>query len=195
MNWFGGAFIIALAAIALWMSSSVGESGAHSPPTAPAIGAYSSAEEQEHFSVSPVSPWEEIVGATLIEPSGSAVQSSSLGGDFLAVYFSASWCPPCRRFLPVLKEFYQSSKGTVQVVLMGQDQTPSARESYYRNSGMPWKSVPFDSPLPDALALKMGVRGIPSLVVFDRRGNIVSDDGATDIMKSPGSVPLSWQPQ
>ena len=29
------------------------------------------------------------------------------GKDVICFYFSAHWCPPCRAFTPVLKEFYE----------------------------------------------------------------------------------------
>ena len=31
------------------------------------------------------------------------------GKEFICIYFSAHWCPPCRGFTPVLKDFYQVS--------------------------------------------------------------------------------------
>ena len=29
------------------------------------------------------------------------------GKKFVGFYFSAHWCPPCRGFTPVLKDFYE----------------------------------------------------------------------------------------
>ena len=47
----------------------------------------------------------------LIKADGTKKPSSEVfaGKDFICIYFSAHWCPPCRGFTPVLKDFYEVS--------------------------------------------------------------------------------------
>merc|ERR1711902_360655 len=49
---------------------------------------------------------------TLIKVDGSKIQASQALSekDIVCLYFSAHWCPPCRGFTPVLKEFYEKVK-------------------------------------------------------------------------------------
>ena len=53
-----------------------------------------------------------ISGQTLVKADGSKVQASTAltGKNVICLYFSAHWCPPCRAFTPVLKDFYEVSK-------------------------------------------------------------------------------------
>lgn len=41
---------------------------------------------------------------------GTEVGAEALDGKVLAVYFSASWCAPCKQFTPVLKKVYNKLK-------------------------------------------------------------------------------------
>ena len=45
-------------------------------------------------------------GTSLVRWDGSRVLTTALEGKIVALYFSAHWCPPCRQFTPVLKQFY-----------------------------------------------------------------------------------------
>lgn len=42
----------------------------------------------------------------LCQADGSEVTAEALEGKVLAVYFSASWCAPCKQFTPILKSVY-----------------------------------------------------------------------------------------
>ena len=52
-------------------------------------------------------------GHTLIRADGSrvAAQDALREKSLVLFYFSAHWCPPCRGFTPVLKDFYEVSGG------------------------------------------------------------------------------------
>ncbi len=45
----------------------------------------------------------------LLSKDGQVSALDALRGKYVGVYFSASWCPPCQRFTPMLVEAYTSS--------------------------------------------------------------------------------------
>ena len=50
-----------------------------------------------------------IKGNSLIRADGSSksAESALQGKEVVLIYFSAHWCPPCRGFTPILKDFYE----------------------------------------------------------------------------------------
>jgi nucleoredoxin len=138
------------------------------------------------------SPWADILGQELVLRTGEIVETKSLAAPLLALYFSASWCPPCRKFTPELIEFYEKNRDRVDVVLMGMDQTEAGREKYFSKSQMPWLSVPFNSVTPPMLFEKLGQSGIPALVIINSNGEIVTDNATADITRNPDKAVDEW---
>ena len=67
------------------------------------------------------------------------------GAQFVGIYFSAHWCPPCRGFTPILGQFYEevNKDGKVfEVIFITSDRDEAAFKEYF--SLMPWKAAPFE---------------------------------------------------
>ncbi|KAF7018488.1 hypothetical protein CFC21_031772 [Triticum aestivum] len=116
----------------------------------------------------------------LIRNSGEQVKISSIEGDTVAIYFSASWCPPCQRFTPKLIEAYKelTSHGkSFEVIFVSGDQDEEAFNAYFAK--MPWLAVPFsDSEGRKSLDERFEVNGIPHLVFLDAKtGEVLTDEG------------------
>ncbi len=48
------------------------------------------------------------IAGSLIDNQGKSVPLDRLAGKIVGLYFSAQWCPPCRRFTPELASFYKT---------------------------------------------------------------------------------------
>ena len=81
----------------------------------------------------------------LVDKAGKAVTAAALGKPkYIAYYFSASWCGPCRAFSPKLAAEYEAlKKGGVQVVLAGCDRDKKSMLAYMNSAGhqQPWPGV------------------------------------------------------
>ena len=61
-----------------------------------------------------------------------------------ALYFSAHWCAPCRKFTPQLVEFYNRvapQHPEFELVFVSDDRSPFGMETYMRD--MPWLAIDF----------------------------------------------------
>lgn len=109
----------------------------------------------------------------------------------IALYFSARWCGPCRKFTPQLVEFYNRvapQHPEFEIVFVSNDRTLFAMEAYMRDTQMPWPAIDF-SKLPGKAALqKYAGDGIPCLVLLDASGKVISDTYAGTNRLGPEKV-------
>ncbi|KAL6983700.1 protein-disulfide reductase [Sarracenia purpurea var. burkii] len=130
----------------------------------------------------------------LIRSNGDQVKVSDLIGKVVGLYFSGSWCGPCRRFTPDLVEVHEelSPKAEFEVVFISSDRVDEAFDAYFAK--MPWLAVPFsDSDTRKRLTELFKVRGIPHLVILDGKGKVLSDQGVK-IVKEYGAEGYPFTP-
>jgi nucleoredoxin len=98
--------------------------------------------------------------------------------QYYVFYYTASWCPPCQAFSPSLVEFYNKNKNDkFELVLITSDRSEDAMEGYAAEKKMPWPQLKQS----DAPSFKEkhdhGVKGIPSVIVCNLEGEIISRNG------------------
>lgn len=107
------------------------------------------------------------------------LQEADLGAkDYYAIYYSAHWCPPCRKFTPKLVSFYNNyskKHDNFEIIFVSNDQNEMAMENYIKEAKMPWPALKFDENKKQHPATNYSGNGIPYLVLIDNNGNVLAD--------------------
>jgi nucleoredoxin len=120
------------------------------------------------------------------------VPLDALSDKTVMLYFSASWCPPCRAFTPALIKFYKQHKTAknFEVVFCSWDSSEAEFDTYFGTH--PWLAMKRKDV--DELANELGVRTIPSLVVLNgATGEIITKEGRMAVVKDPLAEKFPWE--
>ena len=133
----------------------------------------------------PVPKIENVIGAklsNLVSLEGkklTAFDAAPLAAKkYLAVYYSASWCGPCRNFTPDLVKWYnrnRSKNELFELIFVSADRSADQMAQYMVDDKMPWPAMEFASIKTGNPIVGKGGPGIPSLVVFDAGGKPVAE--------------------
>jgi len=96
---------------------------------------------------------------------------------FILYYFSAHWCAPCRKFTPQLVEYYNrvaAQHPEFEIVFYSFDKSAAEMESYMRGMNMPWPAIDYEKRNEKPELLKPAGDGIPSLVLVEASGKLIS---------------------
>ncbi|GMS84374.1 hypothetical protein PENTCL1PPCAC_6549, partial [Pristionchus entomophagus] len=116
----------------------------------------------------------------------------ALVGKWVLFYFSAFWCPPCRRFSKILKKFYEEARSIrshVEVVFVSSDRSENEMKEYLSIQS-DWLFLPFASSIIPDLSRRFGVAGIPAVVVVSPTGEVISTKGRHEIETRSSTVKL-----
>jgi len=148
-------------------------------------------------------PWlppttSEALGEEFVRNDGTKVTREELEGKYIALYFSAHWCGPCRSFTePVLKPVYLQALADDkpwEIIFVSSDQSKEEFDNYFAE--MPWVAVPFeDRARKELLSTRFGVRGIPTLIMLDQDLNVVNKACTNAVMRDPTAANFPWQPK
>ncbi|XP_021093873.1 nucleoredoxin isoform X1 [Heterocephalus glaber] len=142
-------------------------------------------------------PFREVIAGPLLRNNGQSLDSSSLEGSHVGVYFSAHWCPPCRSLTRVLVESYRKIKEAGQkfeIVFVSADRSEESFKQYF--SEMPWLAVPYtDEARRSRLNRLYGIQGIPTLIVLDPQGEVITRQGRVEVLNDEDCREFPWHPK
>ncbi len=99
------------------------------------------------------------------------VALASFKGKPTVVNLWATWCPPCRREMPVLQQA-QAARPDVHFVFLNQGEAAAKVQSYMAAQQLPLDNVLLDER--GEVARQLGVRGLPTTLFFDAGGKLVA---------------------
>ena len=140
----------------------------------------------------------ELTKTTLVLANGKSVKGASALANkkYIALYFSAHWCGPCRGFTPDLVKFRDNCANKnlpFEVVFVSSDKSNDEMKEYMTGMDMKWLAIPYASPLREKIKSQFNVHGIPTLIILDEKGNVVSRDARWDVAMLGNDAYKRWQ--
>ncbi len=101
---------------------------------------------------------------------GQTVQLASFQGKPTVVNLWATWCPPCRREMPVLREA-QAQRQDINFVFLNQGESPERVRSFLASQNLPLRNVLLD--VHGRAGTELGHRALPTTLFYDAQGRLV----------------------
>jgi len=110
---------------------------------------------------------------SLVTMRGDNLSSESLSGKIVILEFWATWCPPCVKMVPHLKELHENyeEKG-VQLISVSIDDKAGTAQRFINNHKMAWTQV-HDGSQTKSYSKMFGVRGIPHAFIISPDGEVL----------------------
>eukprot|EP00927_Polykrikos_kofoidii_P075123 TRINITY_DN71192_c0_g1_i1.p1 TRINITY_DN71192_c0_g1~~TRINITY_DN71192_c0_g1_i1.p1 ORF type:complete len:274 (-),score=33.84 TRINITY_DN71192_c0_g1_i1:113-934(-) len=142
-------------------------------------------------------PLARLFGERLLASAGRYVQTKDAlaGASAVGVYFSASWCPPCRGFTPQLIDSYTRALEVknFRCVLVSWDRDEASFDQYF--TSMPWFALPYaDDKRREDLNQHFGVKSIPTLAVVSPDGTTITTEARNAVVRDPDGQDYPWKP-
>ncbi len=130
------------------------------------------------------SPGNPAANFSTVDINGDSLKLSDFKGKYVLLDFWASWCGPCRKGNPHLKELYAKLKvqGIEFIGISDDDSKPDAWRKAVEKDGLPWrhvlrgfdmakrlKNLPNDNDISD----KFGIHSLPTKILIDPSGMII----------------------
>ena len=108
-------------------------------------------------------------------------------------YFASGYCPPSINFTSTLIKFYKEMNITdklLEIIYIPYDKDENEYKTHIEN--MPFLRYSFQDSQVNELIQKFKITGIPKLLIFDNKGNLLSKDGRREVCLDGEEAFLKW---
>ena len=109
--------------------------------------------------------------------------------EYYIVYYSASWCGPCRKLAPHSVEGYNRhivGQDKVELISINFDNSPATAQAWAEQEKMPWVIYPIEEA--PAFAKKHDSDRIPRMKLIGPDGNVIAE--GRDIAQLMAKIPV-----
>lgn len=111
-----------------------------------------------------------IPALAMVATDGRSVNLMDFKGKPTVVNLWATWCPPCRREMPVLQQA-QAERVDVNFVFLNQGESADKVRSWLAAHNLPLRNVLLDTR--GEAGILLGQRGLPTTLFYDARGRLI----------------------
>lgn len=105
----------------------------------------------------------------LLALDGKQIQSGQLEGKPVVINLWASWCPPCRREMPVFAKAQAQFAGT-HILLINQGEDPHTIAQHLQQQGLNLDNILLDPA--SSIMHSLSIGALPSTLFFDAQGQL-----------------------
>ncbi|MBC9934538.1 TlpA disulfide reductase family protein [Chitinophaga qingshengii] len=132
------------------------------------------------------SPGSTAAAFTAKDINGNPLSLSDYKGKYVLIDFWASWCVPCRKGNPHLRELYAKyqPKGWDIIGVADDDRNENAWKAAVAKDELPWKHVRRGADMsrlqdnPNDISLKYGIHSLPTKILINPEGVIIGRYGS-----------------
>ena len=121
------------------------------------------------------------------------IKTEEIKSKYICLYFSASWCAPCKKFSPKLIDYYKKYKKEkdFEIILIPYKEINKEDYKKYYNL-MPWYST---TRIKNYVKLKelYKCNSVPYLIVLNKKGQIISNNGRYDLLNDENGNLFPWK--
>lgn len=138
----------------------------------------------------------ELFGTQIFSANGAPVGLAALeSAQVIGIYFASAGCPACQAFNPVLAETYADLKAEerpFEVVLVTSAISLAAMFDYMDEGNMEWLAISPLSGKANVLANRFNVRWVPTLILIDSDGMLLSESGREQVAQLGAGAWSVW---
>jgi len=110
---------------------------------------------------------------TLKSIRGKKIELNSISKKYIVLDFWGTWCPPCIKGFPKMKEYYSKYKGKVEFIGIDCNDTDKNWKEAVKKYNLPWMQLYNTKELKKDVSVAYGVNAYPTKIILDKNKIIV----------------------